>query len=259
MPSKKQSARPAESGWLLEVGVIGIDKTLKLVLLSKWTLVELELFFRKMSLKSVLGRTTRHDEKKALPWLRINAEPGQMEGELISHPIEGQEDYQRCIERLIKCLVSDEESKRKKGRGPTSDRQPLHRWLMDAETLDLITKGPEGVEVLSKRLKKIKAYCVVLADAVEVICGEKRSMPTSYPFEVSRWVSRQDLGKVRKIIELSLSIPKKRDEALALAINKTDQRIREKESELMSLRFQSMHLRQIESLRKKVGKGNPKA
>jgi hypothetical protein len=259
MPSKKQSVRPAEAGWLLEVGVIGIDKTLKLILLSKWTLVELELFFRQMSLKSVLGETTRPERKKALPWLKIDTKPGQMEGELISHPIEGQEDYQRCIERLIKCLVSDEESKRKKGRGPTSDRQPLHRWLMDAETLDLIVKGPEGVEVLSKRLKKIKAYCLVLADAVKVICGERKSMPTGYPSEVKRWVSRQDLGKVREIIKLSLSIPKQRDEALVLAINKTEKRIRERESELMSLRLQSMHLRQIESLRKKVGRGNPKA
>ena len=46
MPNKKQSARPAESGWLLEAGVIGIDKTLKFIKLSKWTLVELEILVR---------------------------------------------------------------------------------------------------------------------------------------------------------------------------------------------------------------------
>ena len=53
MPNKKQSARPAEAGWLLEAGVIGIDKTLKLIKLSKWTLVELEILVRQLSLKPV--------------------------------------------------------------------------------------------------------------------------------------------------------------------------------------------------------------
>lgn len=257
MPNKKQSARPAESGWLLEAGVIGIDKTLKLIKLTKWTIVELELFFRHISLKSTLGEAASYERKKILPWLKIVQEPGQMEGELITHPIEGQEHYQRCIERLIKCLVLDEESKRKKGRGPTSDRQPLHRWLMDAGTLDLIVKGPEGVEVLSKRLKKIKAYCSVLSYAIQVICGERRTMPGNYPPEVKRWVSRRDLAKVGEIINLSLSIPKQRNEALALAITKTEQRINEKKLELQSLRFQESHLRWIESLRKKVGDSCP--
>ena len=180
MPNKKQSARPAESGWLLEAGVIGIDKTLKLIKLSKWTLVELEILVRAFSLKPVLGETTDPKKKAGLPWFPIDgAHRTEFEPDLISYPIEGREDYQRCLELFFKCLVSEAESKRKLGRGPTSDRQPLYRWLMNADTLDLIVKGPEGVEVRSKRLRKIKAYCLVLADAVKVIGGESRTLPES--------------------------------------------------------------------------------
>jgi hypothetical protein len=263
MPNKKQSARPAESGWLLESGVIGIDKTLKLIKLSKWTLVELEILVRQLSLKPVEGETTDPKKKAGLPWFPIDQEQGKFEPDLISYPIEGREDYQRCFERFFKCLVSEAESKRKHGRGPTSDRQPLYRWLMNADTLDLIVKGPEGIEVRNKRLNKIKAYCLVLADAVKVIRGEIRKMPTSYPESVKARMGREDfsnnLDKVKEMIELSLLIPKQRDEALALAIAKTEQRVREKESELKVLHFQTLHLRQLEADRKKVGKRSRKS
>ena len=260
MPNKKQSARPAESGWLLEAGVIGIDKTLKFIKLSKWTLVELEILVRAFSLKPVLGETTDPKKKAGLPWFPIDeAHRTEFEPDLISYPIEGREDYQRCLERFFKCLVSESESKRKKGRGPTSDRQPLYRWLMNADTLDLIAKGPEGVEVRSKRLRKIKAYCFVLADAVKVIGGERRTLPTDYSSEVKFWVGVKEMEKVNEMIELSLLIPKQRDEALALAITKTEQRVREKESELKELHFQTLHLRQLESDRKKVGKRTRKS
>jgi hypothetical protein len=264
MPNKKQSARPAESGWLLEVGVIGIDKTLKLIKLSKWTLVELEILFRQHSIKPVEGETTDPQKKAGLPWFPIDeAHRTEFEPDLILYPIEGREDYQRCLERFFKCLVSESESKRRKGRGPTSDRQPLYRWLMNADTLNLIVKGPEGVEVRSKRLKKIKAYCLLLADAVKVIRGERSTMPTTYPESVKAGMGRKDfsknLRKVGKIIELSLLIPKQRDEALALAIARTEQRIREKEAELKVLHFQTRHLRQLEAGRKKVGKRTRKS
>jgi hypothetical protein len=264
MPNKKQSARPAESRWLLEAGVIGIDKTLKLIKLSKWTLLELEILFRQLSLKPVLGETTDPKKKAGLPWFPIvEAKWTEFEPDLISYPIEGRENYQRCLERLFRCLVSEAESKRKHGRGPTSDRQPLYRWLMNADTLDLIVKGPEGVEVRNKRLNKIKAYCSVLADALKVIRGEIRKMPTSYPESVKAGMGRKDFGKnllkVEKMIELSLLIPKQRDEALALAIARTEQRVREKESELKVLRFQTLHLRQLEAGRKKVGKRSRKS
>ena len=260
MPNNKQSARPAESGWLLEVGVIGIDKTLKLIKLSKWTLVELEILVRAFSLKPVLGETTDPKKKAGLPWFPIDgAHRTEFEPDFISYPIEGREDYQRCLERFFKCLVSEAESKRKLGRGPTSDRQPLYRWLMTADTLDLIVKGPEGVEVRSKRLRKIKAYCLVLTDAVKVIGGERRTLPTDYPSEVKFWVGVNEMEKVNEMIELSLRIPKQRDEALALAIARTEQRIKEKEAELKVLHFQTLHLRQLEAGRKKVGKRTRKS
>jgi len=264
MPNKKQSARPAESGWLLEVGVIGIDKTLKLIELTNWTLVELEIMARQLSLRPVEGEATDPKKKTGLPWFPIDeAHRTEFEPDLISYPIEGREDYQRCLERFFKCLVSEAESKRKKGRGPTSDRQPLYRWLMNADTLDLIAKGPEGVEVRRKRLNKIEAVCLLLADAVKVIRGERRTMPTTYPESVKSGMGRKDfsknLRKVGKIIELSLLIPKQRDEALALAIARTEQRIREREDELKELHFQSLHLRQLEAGRKKVGKRTRKS
>jgi hypothetical protein len=88
-------------------------------------------------------------------------------------------------------------------------------------------------------------------------------MPTSYPESVKAGMGRKDFGKnllkVEKMIELSLLIPKQRDEALALAITRTEQRVRETESELKVLRFQTLHLRQLEAGRKKVGKRSRKS
>lgn len=255
MPKRKETATTAESGWLLEVGVIGIDKTLKLMKLTKWTLEELEIVFRQLCLKPVVGQAADSKRKSALPWFPIrNAHRTEFEGDLCGYQIEGREDYQRCFERFINCLILDEESKRKKGRGPTSDRQPLYRWIMNDDALDLVEKGPEGVEVRSKRLRKIKAYCLVLADALKVIGGERRTLAKYYPSEVKFWVGLNEMKKVKEMIDLSLSIPKQRDEALALAIGRMEQRIREQELELTDLRLQALHLRRLEAGRKKVGK-----
>ena len=49
MATKKQSTRSADSGWLLEIGVIGIDKTLKLIRLTHLSPLELESLLRPWS------------------------------------------------------------------------------------------------------------------------------------------------------------------------------------------------------------------
>ncbi|MCX6889892.1 MAG: hypothetical protein NTU71_10860, partial [Verrucomicrobia bacterium] len=46
MPNKKQSARPAESGWLLEVGVLGVAKSLLWMEKTGRSLLEIEHVLR---------------------------------------------------------------------------------------------------------------------------------------------------------------------------------------------------------------------
>ena len=71
MPNKKQSARPAESGWLLEVGVLGVDKTLKLLKYLGDTLLGAEQVLRNRGIKGI--------DRSKLPWLCIPPAPWEIE------------------------------------------------------------------------------------------------------------------------------------------------------------------------------------
>ena len=120
MPNKKQSARPAESGWLLEVGVIGIDKTLKLIRLSKRPLLEIEYLFRPWS-----GDGLSFADKKSLPWRFIESSPFESDSEI-------EDEW----ESLGMDLEHDEELKSRKG----GSRKALHK--SEALTSRLMGNSP---------------------------------------------------------------------------------------------------------------------
>ena len=188
MPNKKQSARPAEAGWLLEVGVIGIDKTLKLVRLSQRPLLELEHLFRPCS-----GGGLSWSEKQALPWRFVERAPFESDSEM-------EDEW----EHLRMDLEHDEEAKARKG----GNRKALRKWAISAETAKRIKAEFVGYD--RNKYLRMKAESRILADALLVISGELRKIPAKYPKEIEERLSEKDRAKVALIVRESFAIHEKR-------------------------------------------------
>ena len=191
MPNKKQSARPAESKWLLESGVIGIDKTLKLIRLSQRPLLELEHLFRPWS-----GEGLSWTEKQSLPWRLIESyfhdqNGGEMEDEW---------------EHLSTDLEHDEKLKASKG----GSRKALHKWRISAETAKQIKAEFVGYD--RNKYLRMKAQCRILGDAIFVISGVFSKVSARYPKEIEERLSHNDRAKVAMIIRESLTVLDKRKE-----------------------------------------------
>ena len=215
MPNKKQSARPAESGWLLEVGVIGIDKTLKLIRLSKRPLLEIEYLFRPWS-----GDGLSFADKKSLPWRFIESSPFESDSEI-------EDEW----ESLGMDLEHDEELKSRKG----GSRKALHRWRISAETAKRIKAEFVGYD--RNKYLRMRAECRILADALFVISGELPKVPAKYPKEIEQRLSRKDRDKVALIVRESLEILEKRKERLERLLKRAKDELAEHDEKRKHLAF----------------------
>lgn len=216
MPNKKQSARPAESGWLLEVGVIGIDKTLKLIRLSGKTLLEIEHLFRPWS-----GEGLSWKEKQSLPWRFIERAPFEDDSEM-------EDEW----EDLGMALEHDEGLKASKG----GSRKALHKWRISAETAKRIKAEFVGYD--RNKYLRMKAECRILADALFVISGELRKVPARYPKEIEERLSENDRAKVAMIIRESLSVLEKRKIGAGRLLKRAKDLLAEHDEKRKHLAFQ---------------------
>lgn len=216
MPNKKQSARPAESGWLLEVGVIGIDKTLKLIRLSRKTLLEIEHLFRPWS-----GEGLSWKEKQSLPWRFIERTPFEDDSEM-------EDEW----EDLGMALEHDEGLKASKG----GNRRALYKWRISAETAKRIKAEYVGYD--RNKYLRMKAECRILADALFVISGELRKVPARYPKEIEERLSENDRAKVAMIIRESLAILEKRKIGAERLLQRAKVLLAEHEEKRRHLAFQ---------------------
>ncbi len=242
MPKKKKSARPAESGWLLEVGVIGVDKTLKLMVLLGWSLLEVEQVLRPWCFKGVT-----YADKSGLPFLKIK--PAHWQGK--SGVNWGA--YEDEADRIGMALDHDKEAKLRKGRAPTSERQPLEKWFLDRSTLKLFRPGPLDNDTERPRLERIKAHSRALGDALEVIAGERRSLPASYPRETERHLAGGLRRKLLEMITYSRGLPRVRGEKLGALIRRTEDDLRVLDEKRKHLVF---HLENLKEMKERVGKSN---
>jgi hypothetical protein len=228
MTPKHKTAQHLRSGWLLEVGVIGIDKTLKLLRLTQWTLLELEQVLRPWCRQGVDG-----SDKAKLPWLKIPHSPWEgKDGIDFGY-------YEDEANQLFADLEQDEEAKLKKGRGPTSQRQPLTRWMLDAKTLNLFRPGSLDNDTERKKLEAIRAHSLALGAALKEIAGKGRVTTKHYP------------DKIAEIIKHSKALPFKRRETLEARIARADALLKEHDAKRKFL------IAQCELFRerwKKVGK-----
>lgn len=216
MPNKKQSARPAESRWLLEVGVIGIDKTLKLIRLSGKTLLEIEHLFRPWS-----GEGLSWKEKQSLPWRFIERAPFEDDSEM-------EDEW----EDLGMALEHDEGLKASKG----GSRKALHKWRISAETAKRIKAEFVGYD--RNKYLRMKAECRILADALFVISGELRKVPARYPKEIEERLSENDRAKVAMIIRESLSVLEKRKIGAGRLLKRAKDLLAEHDEKRKHLAFQ---------------------
>ena len=233
MPNKKQSARPAESGWLLEVGVIGIDKTLKLVRLLDETLLGAEMLLRNEGAEGV--------DKRSLPmfvipepkWSKRNCPPpvlpedwgkclsmaSKKKGreltddeyyDLIQDWDTSRNDYPgRDESDLFNSALEDFELRqKKKGKGPKSKHRPsLSKWMMSAKTFKLFRSGPLDNDTERPKKERITAHSRALGDALKVISGKLRALPSRYPKTIERHHEGGARKSLLEIIHYSIGLP----------------------------------------------------
>jgi len=196
MAIKKESKKSADAGWLLEVGVIGIDKTLKIVRLTRKTLIELESI-----LKHYRPEDFSWEDKMTLPWRKM--EPifqsslnpfGFVDGELADKMGELQHGFDH-----------DEETKKRKGPKDSKARKPLSKWMIGRNTFNLIKADGIGYE--RKKFNAIKADSLILWDAIRVINGDLKSMPKSYSDKITqKHFDQKNREKVNQLITESISL-----------------------------------------------------
>jgi len=193
MATKKQSTRSADSGWLLEIGVIGIDKTLKLVRLSRVSPLELESFYRR---RWKDNETLTPEEKLNLPWKNIKDPRTDKTVKDRHYKI-----YYPTTVLTHFALKKDSKIKKQKG----GARKSLDEWRINRKTFDIIKAG--GVGYQWKLFNRIKAESLILWDVIQVLRGDRKSMPKSYPDKITQgFYDQKNQAKVRQIIQESLAI-----------------------------------------------------
>jgi hypothetical protein len=211
MTTKKHSTRSADSGWLLEVGVIGIDKTLKLIKLTRLSPIELEYCFR-----SWAHNELTFEEKMTLPFRKIKDKDY---GEIA-------DDY----EFLAPSLEHDQETKKRKG----GKRKALSQWLLNRKTFTIIKAN--GVGYQWKLFNRIKAESFILWDAFHVINGNLKSMPKSYSDKkIQMYYNKKNKSKVVQIIEESSVISNIRKSNLEQGLMKTRKALKEHNENLKEI------------------------
>lgn len=179
-----------DSGWLLEIGVIGIDKTLKIIRHSHFGPLELEVLLRTWSNTGL----SVQEKMSNLPFREIPKSNLEEQGEISD-----------AYDDFIPALDRDEELKKRKG-GKES-RKPLHAWRLNLETYKIIKTG--GVGYQWKLFNRIKAESLILWDAIQVLRGDRKSMPKSYRDKITqRFYDQKNQVKVDQIIHECLSFSK---------------------------------------------------
>jgi hypothetical protein len=238
---KPLSTMSQDFGWLLEVGAIGIDRTLKIIQATHLDLIQVEALFR-------IWDYNLYEEKKFLPWfetgfsywdsdeikkmikLQNNQKPwrdyvSDQEIEKGRKLTQEEIDYlaqdwiyisqwypgQDVIQSNDLIFERDFDAKKKKGNKEMGKfyRKPLHAWRMDLETIKLIKNGInneryDGFDY--NKFNRIKATSLMLIDAIHVINRKRKSMPARYSDEIIQKYYILYKGKIKQIIDLSSSI-----------------------------------------------------
>lgn len=279
MPNKKQSARPAESGWLLEVGVLGIAKSLSWMEKTGRSLLEIEHVLRGWGVAG-LSRTdyqlivSKRRKVARAPWADpsfkwdgttweefLSREESKLKRPLTNEEWEGLAcDYAGLnddepglyeSEDVSGAIEQDELTKKDKG-SPVRGGKPrpsLERWRMDKGTA-LIINATSGLDSdQKKKLRRIKASSRALGDLLEVLSGKLSALPKKYSPEEEKALGKNGRKQLAKIHRVSVYGPGRWFLKLAKArLSKSRKKVIRKKAEKIALK-----LRELNALRKKWG------
>ena len=277
MPNKKQSARPAESGWLLEVGVLGVAKSLLWMEKTGRSLLEIEHYLRSWRINGLSDKghsliASKRREVAREPWAnpgfkwdgttwkeflsreesKLNRALTKEEWESLAQDYHGLNDNEPGLhefDSVWSAIEEDELTKKDKGTKGGKLRPSLERWRMDKGTALIInaTSGLDSDQL--KKLRRIKASSRALGDLLEVISGKLPALPKKYPSEVERFLGRNGRKQLAKILRVSIYGPGRWFVKLAKArISKSRKKVILKREQKIALK-----VRQLKALRKKWG------
>jgi len=277
MPNKKQSARPAESGWLLEIGVLGVAKSLLWMEKTGRSLLEIEHVLRRWSVAGLSRKdyqliVSKRRKVTREPWANsgfkwdgttweefLSREESKLNRVLTKEEWESlAEDYSHLNEKepglyesedVSGAIELDQLTKKDKGTKGGKLRPSLERWRMDKGTALIInaTSGLDSDQL--KKLRRIKASSRALGDLLEVLSGKLPALPKKYPSEVEKSLGKNGRKQLAKILRVSIYGPGRWFVKLAKArISKSRKKVILKGEQKIELK-----VRQLKALRKKWG------
>jgi hypothetical protein len=278
MTSKRKSVRPAESGWLLEIGVLGVAKSLLWMEKTGRSLLEIEHILRAwgvpvgLSLEDYQMIVSKRRKVARAPWANSDFEWDattweeflSREESKLKRTLTGEEwenlaqDYSHLNDKepglyeredVSSAIEEDELTKKRKGTKGGKPRASLERWTMDKRTA-LIINATSGLDSdQRKKLRKIKASSRVLGDLLEVLSGKLAALPKKYPSEVEKSLGKNGRKQLAKILRISVYGPGRWFRKLLKA------RLRKSRLKVILKREQELALkeRQLKALRKKWG------
>jgi hypothetical protein len=239
MAIKKESKKSADAGWLLEVGVIGIDKTLKIIRQTRLSLLEIESYYRR---RSSVDDTYAWTEKLSLPWIDIK-DP------IFDKTVKDREwkIYYPATFQAHDALKDDCKIKKQKG----GNRKPLNDWRLNGKNYEIIKANGVGYD--SNFINRVRAESLILWDAIRVMNGELKSMPRSYPDKKTQsFYGKKNQDKVRQIIQECSLISEERKLLNEKKLNEAKIKLKNLDNERIDL------ITEIDYLNKKLKKWGSK-
>lgn len=277
MPKAKQSARPAESGWLLEVGVLGVAKSLLWMEKTGRSLLEVEHILRGRGVDGLSQKDrqmiiSKRRKVAPAPWDNpdfkwdattweefLSREESKLKRALTDEEWESLAcDYAGLNDELPGldewedvsiAIERDERAKKNKGFKGGKPRPSLERWKMDKGTAQIInaTSGLDSDQ--RKKLRRIKASSRVLGDLLDVLSGKLSGLPKKYPLEVERFLGKNGRKQLAKIHRISVRGPGRWLKKLS-----KDRLRKSRKMEILRREQKlALEMRQLKALRKKWG------
>ena len=235
MPNKKQSARPAESGWLLEIGVLGVAKSLLWMEKTGRSLLEIEQVLRGWRVDGLSEKEhklvlSKRRSVAPEPWADsdfkwdgttwrefLSREESKLKRALTKQEWENlADDYSRLNDKepglyesedVAGAIEEDQLTKKDKGSKGGKPRPSLERWRMDKRTALIIiaTSGLDSDQ--QKKLRRIKASSRALGDLLDVLSGKLSALPKKYSPEEEKALGKNGRKQLAKIHRVSVYGP----------------------------------------------------
>jgi len=198
MPNKKQSARPAESGWLMATALLSLPALRIGIKRFGLTLSELEELCR----YEAEFEMESQGHKGTLPWRSdVVLSAGISKG-----PGEDENEWHR-LEELCQGFLAEMESEDKrrasKGKdGSLNPRRPFYSWILPTESL-LVILGRSESEYRWKLAKELRSRSAILGSALSARSkkqGVKTPGQLGPIIELSRGINRKKRAEVLREI-----------------------------------------------------------